>query len=509
MAMNKIAPGFPIKLILVLGSFALGFVSEGSPTVIGSNYYVATTGSDLTGDGSLGTPWESINHALNNVPDGSTILVQPGLYHGQVRLDRQFNQGVVVRSAVPYQVKLRHTGSRVVVAFYGQNITLEGFDIAHDPDNTAALVIQVQDLLGSVPGVGDGSDPVVSHILFRNNIIHDSTNNDLLKINNGARYITVEGNMFFNQQGTDEHIDVNSVVDVIVQDNVFFNHFQNNGNNTSSFMVIKDSNGGNDGVVGAEGVTVRRNVFLNWQGSDGSNFLLLGEDGKPYHEAFNILVENNLMIGNASNMMRSSFGVKGGRDILFRNNTVVGNLPCRSFAMRLNTEGDNPVNQNIHFYNNVWADPTGTLGAEGYTGVDLAEVPVGQNTNITLDNNLYWNGGSSIPPDASQMIHYTDDLHRTIADPQLGSQAGLIVPYWNGSAFADGSSTIRETFERLVNLYGKPTGNSPVVDSASQIQSPLDDILGNLRGPAPDMGAYETNAPALINLFLPVVSAIQ
>lgn len=507
--MNKISLGFPAKIIPFLALLALGFVNLGSSTAIGSNYYVATTGSDLTGDGSLGAPWESINHALDHVPDGSTILVQPGVYHGQVRLDHQFNQGVVVRSVVPYQAKLRHTGSRVVVAFYGQNITLEGFDIAHKPENTAALVIQVQDLLGSVPGIGAGSDPVVSYILFRNNIIHDSTNNDLLKINNGARHITVEGNMFFNQQGSDEHIDVNSVLDVIVQDNVFFNHFQNNENNTSSFIVIKDSNGESDGVIGAEGVTVRRNIFLNWQGSDGTNFLLLGEDGKPYHEAFNILVENNLMIGNAPNMMRSSFGVKGGRDIVFRNNTVIGNLPCRSFAMRLNTEGDNPVNQNIHFYNNVWADPTGTLGTEGYSGVDLAEVSAGQNTYITLDNNLYWNGGSPIPPDTSQMIHYTDDLHRTIADPLLGSQAGLIVPYWDGSAFADSSSTILETFERLVDLYGKPAGNSPVVDSANGTQSPIDDILGNLRGPAPDLGAYETNVPALINLFLPVVLAIQ
>ena len=43
----------------------------------GGTYYVATNGSDTTGDGSSGNPWATISHALdnNNVPDDSLILV--------------------------------------------------------------------------------------------------------------------------------------------------------------------------------------------------------------------------------------------------------------------------------------------------------------------------------------------------------------------------------------------------------------------------------------------------
>ena len=86
-------------------------------------------------------------------------------------------------------------------------------------------------------------------------MLHDSHDNDILKINNGASQITVESNVFYNQAGSDEHIDINSVTDVVVQDNVFFNDFAGSGranaNDTSCFVVIKDSNGTDDTILGS------------------------------------------------------------------------------------------------------------------------------------------------------------------------------------------------------------------------------------------------------------------
>jgi hypothetical protein len=490
--------GVSLMLLLVILGFLTGaFVMPWGSAAQIEVYYVAVDGDDSGGDGTLTHPWATITHALDSVPDGSTILVRPGTYSGVIRLRGSFSQGVTVRSETPYQARLRHD-STVITCFYGRGITVEGFDIAHSAPGSGALVIQVQDLIGE-----PGGEDRVSRITFRNNVLHDSYNNDILKINNGAADVLVEGNVFYNQTGSDEHIDINSVENVVVQDNIFFNDFAGSGrtneNDTNSFIVIKDSNETNDTVLGSQHIIVRRNVFLNWEGSTGSNFVLVGEDGKSYYEATDVLVENNLLLGNSSNVMRVPLGVKGGQDIIYRNNTIVGDTPALAFAMRLNTEGSNPPNKNIRFFNNIWSDPTGTMGSDNASRPnDFSDTPTDQTSSFQLMNNLYWNGGVDIPHDSGDLINYTDDDQRVVADPRLPEQSGIVLPRWNSNTgtFADGSSTIRQAFERLVLQYGVPAEGSAAIDAADPANSPSEDILGNPRpnGGASDLGAYEVGA---------------
>lgn len=448
----------------------------------GPELWVAADGSDMNGDGSEGSPWSTITHALDNAADGSTILVKPGEYTGRIRLRGDFTQGVVVRSEVPYGARLRHDAT-VVTCYTGRNITLEGFDIAHSGPGAGALVVQIQNLR-------DANEAPVEGIVLRDNVLHDSYDNDILKINNGARGVTVERNVFYNQTGSDEHIDINSVADVTVQDNVFFNDFagsgRSNDNSTSSYIVIKDSNGNSDAYVGSSNIAVRRNVFLEWQGNSGTNFVLVGEDGTATFEADGVTVENNLFLGNSSNTMRACFGVKGSRDVLFRNNTVSGDLPSLAFAFRLNTEGSNQPNENVRFYNNVWSDPTGTMD-------DFSDTPQGETTGWTLANNHYFNGGNALPEDSGELINPSDDGAAAMGDPLLPALSGIVLPRWNASSgmFADGSATTCAVHRNLVEMYGTPASGSPLMGAADASQSPADDILGDPRGGSPDIGARQ------------------
>lgn len=450
-----------------------------SSTASAQTFYVATTGSDQPANGSAQNPWQSISYAFDQVPDGATILVSPGLYSGRVRLDRQFNSGITIRSSQPYQARLRHNDGAVVICFTCAGVTLEGFDIAHATSNTGALVIQIQ-------------TTQVSRVTLRNNIIHDSTNNDLLKINNGARDVLVEGNMFYNQQGSDEHIDVNSVENVTIRDNVFFN--TQSQSSTSSFIVIKDSNGTSDGIVGSQRIRVQRNVFFNWQGSNAQGFIRVGEDGTANFEAQDVVIENNLLLGNSSQMQRSALTVQGSKDVIFRFNTVVGDLPSRSFAARLLAVDSNQANQNIQFNNNIWSDPSGSMGGEGYFGADVFDAPSGDNASVVLQRNLYFNGGLAIPADTAQEVRVSQDVQRIVADPLLPVLTGVPIPSYNGSSFNGGFASIRAVFEHLVNQYGRPAQNSVVVNAGLVVGAPQVDILGALRDTQPDIGSVEVGA---------------
>ncbi|MGL1957624.1 MAG: hypothetical protein OCD00_09950 [Colwellia sp.] len=295
-------------IFLFISAFAQAETCDETPS-LGKAYYVAPSGLDYKGNGSRLHPWKTIEHGIGQIPDGNTLIIKPGIYTGRVRIEKSYTNGLLIKSEIPYQAKLINNQRVVALLSRASNITIEGFEITHSGKGAKPLIVHIDAWGGNK----------LKHITLRNNIIHDSYNNDLLKINYGAEHITIECNMFYNQGDSDEHIDINSVANITVSDNVFFNDFPKSGRKTtkqsSSFIVIKDSNGEEDHFLGAENITVERNVFFNWQGSHGQGFILVGEDGKPYYEANYIEIFNNLMIGNSPISMRAPFMVKGAKKI--------------------------------------------------------------------------------------------------------------------------------------------------------------------------------------------------
>ena len=449
----------------------------------GDVYYVAPGGSDAGGDGSAGNPWATIAGAAAKVPDGGgTVIVRDGTYPAAL-IQRKFSNLIVFRAEHPYKAKLQGMGAVALYLYQAANVEISGFEITRgDPGSTFPLAAHVE---------------LVNNVILRNNILHDSYNNDVLKINNSCRNVLVIGNILYNAYGgAGQLIDANGCVDVFIRENLFFADYAGSGQpdtlDAGGFMVIKNSGQ----LPESRRTRITGNVFLNFEGSPGKNFVLFGEDGYPFYETQDATVENNLLIGNYSDPLRAPFGVKGAKDIVFRNNTVTGNLPSLNYAARLNDEGQNLPNQNIRFYNNIWSNAWGTMSP-------LFEMDSSQNVNISISNNVYWNGGSPIPAQPA-LVNYNDDASAMIADPMLGAVGDVILPRWTGDSFLSGSATIRQEFERLTQTYGVPDPSSSIVGMADPNNAPTSEILGRVRTAVPDPGAFAVNATGWQMRVVPV-----
>jgi len=446
-----------------------------------SIYYIATNGSDTTGDGSTGTPWATFSKAQSSIQSGDTVLVKDGLYDQSPDFSRAFTSLTTFKAENRYKARLTSSTGRPISVYGGNNISIEGFEIFGTP-GASEYVIHI-------------SMPSTHNITLKDNIIHDSYDNDLIKVNDHCTDINISGNLLYNPfpsvaQGN-QHMDINTVWDVTVEDNIMLQDYAWSGrtsnNQLSAFIVIKNSGT----LKVTERFKVRRNIFLNWDGRPDQPFLLLGEDAKTYWEAEDLMIENNLFLGNSNIPIEAAFGIKCAKNVTFRSNTIAGDMPMGgwAYAYRINLESVNsPLNTDIFFYNNIWSDTTGTMN-------DFSDGPTADTTNGILHHNMYWNGGVAIPVDGSA-LNYTNDNDSLESNPNLGAQAGLVLPRWNISQgqFVSGKATVREEFVRLVGLYGTPAIGSNAIDGAEPENSPVDDILGNPRafqGSAPDYGAVE------------------
>lgn len=440
--------------------------------------YVSVQG-DNGWPGTETKPWLTLQRAVRRVPDANcTVWIRDGVYTGSTDVERRFKTWTTFRAVHPYEAVFVSDGAALDVNEHASRIVFQGLQFRQTSSGDGVLVY----ISGS-----DSGSPAPSEIVLRDNVIHDSYGDDLLKIRSGAHHITVRGNVFYNQADNEQHIDVNGVSDVQITDNVFFNDFGGSGRpndgSTKHFIVVKDSNGGADGVLGSRRVRIERNVFLRWQG-DEEAFIAVGNDGAPYLEARKVTVANNLMLGNGTDGIGTAFAVSGAAQVSFVNNTVVGNLPSGSYAFNVDTKDSNPDNQDITFVNNIWSDPTGTM--DEFSGGDRDTT-----RGLLFKRNLYWNGGRGIP-EGDLVSPLRDDAQRVVRNPDLRrDQHPIALPYWEGDRFRSGNRTIREEFIRLVRRFGAIPATSPAVGRALDAFVPTRDILGHRRGNVSDLGAFE------------------
>jgi hypothetical protein len=453
----------------------------------GGTRYVAAGGSDQSGDGSRAKPWRTIRCATGKVPDdGCTIVLLDGLYEESQSVARQFLRTCTVRAEHPYRARLRSPAghNRVLTCYGAANVKFQGLEIFGSGGTQDEYVVHV-------------GTAKTHHLLFDDCMIHDCYNNDLVKVNDFAHHIVFRNCLFFNQtdHGGDQHLDINTVTDIAVEQSILLNDYAGSGrpsaNRSQGFVVVKNS-GSTPDVT--RRIAFRRNIFLGWDGKPDQAYLLLGEDGKPFCEAQQVMIENNLFLHNSPVRTWGTLLLKGGlRDVTFRANTVVGHPVVKwsgAFAAVCLRIDENPPMGDLTFVNNIWCDPTG--GMPRFTMSDGKLFAPGSKQVIA--GNIYWNGGKPIPTEAKDVLVPARDPQKQLVDPRLGNPGlGMTLPRWDAAkgCFLSRQKTIRGEFERLVQRYAALGPGSPAVHAADPSRMPPDDILGHPRGDRPDIGCFQ------------------
>ncbi|HEX8171409.1 MAG TPA: right-handed parallel beta-helix repeat-containing protein [Thermoanaerobaculia bacterium] len=126
--------------------------------------YVATTGNDTTGDGSINNPWATINKAALNALPGDTIYVRGGVYFQQVGI---WTDGTST-ARVTYQP---YPNEHVIIDATGQ------VDTSGNPTNAVTVGGDYVDWIGfeirNAPYIGLVGWGV-HDCRFLNNVVHDS-----------------------------------------------------------------------------------------------------------------------------------------------------------------------------------------------------------------------------------------------------------------------------------------------------------------------------------------------
>jgi parallel beta-helix repeat protein len=449
-----------------------------------TNRHVATTGSDVTGTGTLANSFKTIQKAADIVQPGDTVFVHQGTYR-----NADFNDGdiwggdnlvkitangnadnyitfmpfpgdqVLLESDSNYNILLKNASYIQIIGFEakgnGDMITQAEADAAwglyKDSNGTVhdlaiELGIDINDpaLRGTTlakpptpnikkPSYYNGRGIVASqsyHIIIKNNIVHDMTGSAIRA--DKSDYVTITNNeVYHNTYWTSAGVGAITVAEATVTPS----------NDTFTGVKIK---------LLKNNVHHNENRLISWAPSktiikmviDEGTGLFLTRNQDTYTQG-KILIANNI----------SSFNGASGIVCHKTDRAIIEHNTCyKNGTTNDSAAGGIGVNNadNVIIRNNIsYAEPDHwALGKLG-----------GTLTNITISNNILYN------ENGTQAIHKNMPNGWTEENPLLTNPE-------------NGDFTLSQ--------------NSPAIDAGNSTSTIIDDIVGNLRNDGlPDIGAYE------------------
>lgn len=404
-----------------------------------SKYFVDKNHPSASDDnpGTQALPWQTIQHAVESISSGDTIVVQTGTYSG-ARIEQSGKAGspIVLMAAEGSGVVLNNAGNNnkhdsilEIETWEGSGIVthwvIQGFEIK----NSLRYGIDIRE---------------TNNITIKNNYVHNSQSTGIFTA--FCDDVTIENNESSNN-GEHGIYYSNSGDRPIIRSNILHDNYG------CGVHMNGDISMGGDGII-SDGIVEKNTIYENGTG---------GGSGINMDGVTNTIIRNNLLYNNHASGI-SLYQIDGA--VCSRNNKVLHNtivMPNDGrWALNISNSGctGNKVLNNI-LYN-----------AHSYRGsILIPEINlVGFESNYNvLINKFSANGGnSSINLQEWQALGY--DTNSSVATP--------------AQLFLDAAA----------NNYHLRAG-SPAVNSGIAVAEVTDDIESTLRpvGLAPDIGAYESN----------------
>lgn len=415
---------------------SVGLIFILANVVLASNWHVSTTGSNITGDGTAGNPWQTIQFAIDNVfvLAGDNIFVASGLYqlandnpikvHKGVSIIGDISSPSNVIIKAPISGTSQGRASCFVISHSTGNVIIKGFTIKDAPM-----------LGGSNQNAGvwighNGNTQVwpVDKVTIENNVVDNCANGIILDANQN---ITIKNNVVQNSPrpaGTWTGIGINIYGraqwrlsrNLVIQDNEIFG-------NKRAGIIIDNFNDPPPPPWGPGGTAVNNQWFTintlikgNIVYDNGSDMADVGV-GVLYrgihiggHQT-GITIESNTVYGHTSNPANigtsAGINIAASKDINIKNNTVYGNLRgirLYGSGLGLSDETTGHILENNIIYNNVQGlQVLGNAGRANFNKIynnnvifaGVTNYGVGNTGTVLFDAKNNWWGDISGPKD--------------------------------------------------------------------------------------------------------------
>jgi len=405
-----------------------------------ATYYVAVNGNDGQA-GSAQQPWATLQHAVDVISPGDTILVETGTYAGcRIGISGGPSAPKILQSAPGAQVLLNRPGaanrhnSIVEIENFSGTVTdwiISGFEVANSPKYgidvrvTDRITVQNNHVHDSaLTGVFTAFS---NHVLIQNNESDHNLEHGIYQ-SNSSTYPIIRGNQ--SHHNTSAGIHMNGDIS------------EQPGNGLVEFALVEDNVIWENGTGGGSGI--------NCDGVDSSMF------------------RNNLLYNNHASgiSLYAIDGAHGSSNNRIYNNTIVM-APNARFVINIpNDSGKRPPVGNI-VKNNILYTPDSFHGSILIANAKTRGFQ--SDYNATVGHFSKDDGNSSITLAKWQALGF--DLHSIVAAPS--------------ELFVDPAN---------YNFQLKP--GSPAIDAGVALTDVPLDILGVKRpqGVAWDLGAYEGQA---------------